>query len=204
MYKNFLKRPLDILLSGGALLILSPIFLIISLLVLKYHGRPILFSQPRPGKGEKIFSMYKFRSMTNENDKNGNLLPDDERLTKFGRTLRSTSLDELPELLNIVKGDMSIVGPRPLLISYLPFYKKNEKMRHTVRPGLTGLAQINGRNLSNWDDRLSDDVKYVENITFKNDYKIILKTIKTVLFKENITIGKEHIMKDLNEERSSI
>lgn len=204
MYKSFLKRPVDILIAGGALLVLSPVLLIVSLLVLKYHGRPILFSQKRPGKDEKIFSMYKFRSMTNEKDENGNLLSDDERLTKFGRTLRSTSLDELPELLNIVKGDMSIVGPRPLLISYLPFYKKVEKMRHTVRPGLTGLAQINGRNLSNWDDRLSDDVKYVENITMRNDLNIILKTIRTVLFKENITIGREHIMKDLNEERSNI
>lgn len=202
MYKIFLKRPFDIIVAGGALLLLSPIMLIISLLVLKYHGRPVLFSQERPGKHEKIFSMYKFRTMNNDKDEYGNLLPDDERLTKFGRTLRATSLDELPELINIVKGDMSLVGPRPLLIEYLPYYKKEEQLRHTVRPGLTGLAQINGRNLSSWDERLGNDVKYVKNIKFINDIKIIISTIKKVLFKEDIVVGKNHIMKKLHEERS--
>lgn len=202
MYKKFIKRPFDMIIAGGALIFFSPILLIVSLLVLKYHGRPVLFSQKRPGKDEQIFSMYKFRTMNSETDKNGNLLPDDERLTKFGRTLRATSLDELPELINIVKGDMSLVGPRPLLIEYLPYYKKEEKLRHSVRPGLTGLAQINGRNLSSWNDRLENDVKYVKKITFLNDIKIIISTIKKVIFKEDIVVGKDHIMKKLHEERS--
>lgn len=202
MYKKFIKRPFDMIIAVGALIFFSPILLIVSLLVLKYHGRPVLFSQKRPGKDEQIFSMYKFRTMNSETDKNGNLLPDDERLTKFGRTLRATSLDELPELINIVKGDMSLVGPRPLLIEYLPYYKKEEKLRHSVRPGLTGLAQINGRNLSSWNDRLENDVKYVKNITFLNDIKIIISTIKKVIFKEDIVVGKDHIMKKLHEERS--
>lgn len=202
MYKRFLKRPFDIIIAGGVLLFLSPILLIVSLLVLKYHGRPILFSQQRPGKNGRIFSMYKFRTMNNDIDEEGNLLPDDARLTKFGRTLRATSLDELPELINIVKGDMSLVGPRPLLIEYLPYYKDEEKLRHSVRPGLTGLAQVNGRNLSSWNDRLSNDVKYVKNISLLNDIKIILKTIRKVVFKEDIVVGKDHIMKKLHEERS--
>lgn len=202
MYKKFIKRPFDMIIAVGALIFFSPILLIVSLLVLKYHGRPVLFSQKRPGKDEQIFSMYKFRTMNSETDKNGNLLPDDERLTKFGRTLRATSLDELPELINIVKGDMSLVGPRPLLIEYLPYYKKEEKLRHSVRPGLTGLAQINGRNLSSWNDRLENDVKYVKKITFLNDIKIIISTIKKVIFKEDIVVGKDHIMKKLHEERS--
>lgn len=202
MYKKFIKRPFDMIIAVGALIFFSPILLIVSLLVLKYHGRPVLFSQKRPGKDEQIFSMYKFRTMNSETDKNGNLLPDDERLTKFGRALRATSLDELPELINIVKGDMSLVGPRPLLIEYLPYYKKEEKLRHSVRPGLTGLAQINGRNLSSWNDRLENDVKYVKKITFLNDIKIIISTIKKVIFKEDIVVGKDHIMKKLHEERS--
>lgn len=202
MYKKFIKRPFDMIIAVGALIFFSPILLIVSLLVLKYHGRPVLFSQKRPGKDEQIFSMYKFRTMNSETDKNGNLLPDDERLTKFGRTLRATSLDELPELINIVKGDMSLVGPRPLLIEYLPYYKKEEKLRHSVRPGLTGLAQINGRNLSSWNERLENDVKYVKKITFLNDIKIIISTIKKVIFKEDIVVGKDHIMKKLHEERS--
>ena len=202
MYKKFFKRPFDIIIAGGALVFLSPILIIISLLVLKYHGRPVLFSQKRPGEDEKIFSMYKFRTMNNDTDEEGNLLPDDARLTRFGRTLRATSLDELPELINIVKGDMSLVGPRPLLIEYLPYYKNEEKLRHSIRPGLTGLAQINGRNLSSWNDRLDNDVKYVKNISFLNDIKIILSTIRKVIFKEDIVVGKDHIMKKLHEERS--
>ncbi len=203
MYKNILKRPLDILVSLGAIVILSPILLTISILVLKNHGRPILFSQKRPGKNEVIFSMYKFRSMTNEINNRGDLLPDDVRLTKFGRTLRSTSLDELPELFNILKGDMSLVGPRPLLTRYLGFYSDEERLRHSVRPGLTGLAQVNGRNLSGWNERLADDVKYVKNISLINDIKIIIRTIKTVLFKENISIGKSHVIENLDVERKN-
>lgn len=202
MYKIYFKRPLDIIIAGSALIVLSPILLIICLFVLKYHGQPILFSQKRPGKDEKIFSMYKFRTMNNNTDEQGNLFPDDERLTKFGRTLRATSLDELPELINIVKGDMSLVGPRPLLKEYLPYYNEDEKIRHSVRPGLTGLAQINGRNLSSWDDRLNNDVKYVKNISFLSDVKIILSTIRKVFLKEDIVVGKDHIMKKLYEERS--
>lgn len=154
-------------------------------------GSPIIFKQKRPGKDEKIFTMYKFRSMSDQKDKNGNLLSDKERLTKFGRVLRSTSLDELPELFNILKGDMSIVGPRPLAIVYLEYYNEEEKKRHSVRPGLTGLAQINGRNLSNWDERFKNDIEYVENISFANDFKIILKTIKKVLLKEDVVARGE-------------
>ena len=154
-------------------------------------GSPIIFKQKRPGKDEKIFTMYKFRSMSDQKDKNGNLLSDKDRLTKFGRVLRSTSLDELPELFNILKGDMSIVGPRPLAIVYLEYYNEEEKKRHSVRPGLTGLAQINGRNLSNWDERFKNDIEYVENISFANDFKIILKTIKKVLLKEDVVARGE-------------
>lgn len=204
MYETLFKRPLDFILSGSMIIILSPLFLILSLLVLKKHGRPVLFSQKRPGKDEKIFSMYKFRTMTNETDEKGKLLADDERLTKFGRALRSTSLDELPELINIVKGDMSFVGPRPLLISYLPYYKEEERLRHTVKPGLTGYAQVNGRNLSSWDKRLDNDIKYIRNITLINDIKILIKTIKIVVFKEDIVIGKDHVMKNLDMERKDI
>lgn len=158
MYKKFMKRFLDLVLSIMAFIILMPLMLIIYILVRVKLGKPAIFKQERPGKDEKIFTLYKFRTMTDEKDENGNLLPDEQRLTKFGKILRSTSLDELPELINIIKGDMSIVGPRPLLIKYLPFYTKEERKRHNVRPGLTGLAQINGRNLLNWDDRFKSDI----------------------------------------------
>lgn len=167
MYKKFMKRFLDLVLSIMAFIILMPLMLIIYILVRVKLGKPAIFKQERPGKDEKIFTLYKFRTMTDEKDENGNLLPDEQRLTKFGKILRSTSLDELPELINIIKGDMSIVGPRPLLIKYLPFYTKEERKRHNVRPGLTGLAQINGRNLLNWDDRFKSDIKYIEEISFK-------------------------------------
>ena len=169
MYKKYIKRLLDIILSGVALILLSPILLIVAILVRTKLGSPVIFHQERPGKDEKIFTLCKFRTMTDARDENGNLLPDSVRLTKFGKLLRATSLDELPELWNIFKGDMSIIGPRPLLVSYLPYYTEKEKLRHSVRPGLTGLAQVSGRNFIDWDRRIAKDVEYVENLTFAMD-----------------------------------
>ena len=181
MYRKFIKRLLDIILSGGALILLSPVFLILAILVRVKLGSPVIFHQERPGKDEKIFTLCKFRTMTDERDENGELLPDAIRLTKFGKLLRATSLDELPELWNIFIGDMSIVGPRPLLVSYLPYYTDREQLRHTVRPGLTGLAQVSGRNYIDWDNRLKKDVEYVKNLSFMMDMKVIFMTIKVVL-----------------------
>ena len=186
MYRKFVKRLLDIVLSLLALIILSPILLIIFILVRIKLGKPAIFKQQRPGKNEKIFTLYKFRTMTEEKDEEGNLLPDEKRLTKFGKILRKTSLDELPELVNILKGDMSIVGPRPLAVIYLPYYNEDEKHRHDVRPGLTGLAQVNGRNTLLWEEKFKYDLEYIHNITFINDCKIILKTIKKVFKEEGI------------------
>ena len=179
---------MDFILSLIAIIVLSPVMLIVALLVRINLGSPVIFKQERPGLNEKIFTMYKFRTMTDERDENGELLPDRERLTKFGKFLRSTSLDELPELFNILKGDMSIVGPRPLAVIYLPYYNEREKLRHTVRPGLTGLAQINGRNTVNWEDRFNFDIKYVENITFLLDMSIILKTLLKVFKREGVAV----------------
>lgn len=186
IYGRYIKRLLDCTLSLCALILLSPIILVVSILVRIKLGSPILFKQNRPGKNEKIFTMYKFRTMTDEKDENGELLPDDVRLTKFGKMLRSTSLDELPELWNILKGNMSIVGPRPLLIEYLSYYNEEEKHRHDVRPGLTGLAQINGRNTISWDEKFRIDIDYVEEILFVKDIKIIFNTIKYVFKREGI------------------
>ena len=188
MYRKYIKRLLDFILSLLALIILSPILLAIYILVRIKLGKPAIFKQKRPGKDEKIFTLYKFRTMTDEKDEKGNLLPDEKRLTKFGNILRKTSLDELPELVNILKGDMSIIGPRPLAVVYLPYYNKQEKHRHDVRPGLTGLAQVNGRNTLIWEDRFKYDLEYVNNITFLNDCKIILKTIKKVFKEEGIEV----------------
>jgi len=202
IYESLFKRILDVFLSGIALLVLSPVLLIVAMLVRFKLGSPIFFKQERPGKNEKIFNMYKFRTMTDETDNQGNLLSDEKRLTNFGKTLRSTSLDELPELWNIFKGDMSIVGPRPLLIRYLPYYTNEERLRHKVRPGLTGLAQINGRNNLNWDERLSLDVQYASNISFLNDINIIIQTIKKVVAKSDIASGNELTMRSLDIERS--
>ncbi len=186
MYVNFFKRLLDFTLSLTALIVLSPILLILTVLgAVKMKGNPF-FTQKRPGKNEKSFKLIKFRTMTCETDENGNLLPDEKRLTRYGMILRSTSLDELPELVNILKGDMSIVGPRPLLISYLPWYTEIERIRHTVRPGLTGWAQINGRNSVSWDARLALDVEYVHNISFVMDLKIFFLTIRKVLCREDV------------------
>lgn len=187
MYKHFFKRLLDILLSLIAIIILSPIYIVVAILVKTKLGSPVLFTQERPGKNEKIFKMYKFRSMTDDKDEEGNLLLDEVRLTKFGKLLRSTSLDELPELFNILKGDMSIVGPRPLLVKYLPRYNEHQKHRHDVKPGFTGWAQCNGRNAISWEEKFDLDVYYVNHISILLDVKIIFKTIKTVLFREGIS-----------------
>ena len=185
-YRKYGKRFLDIILSLLAIIILSPILLIVALLVRIRLGSPILFTQERPGKDEKIFKLYKFRTMTDEKDEAGNLLPDSVRLTKYGKILRSTSLDELPELWNILIGDMSIVGPRPLAIQYLPYYTENERKRHSIRPGLTGLAQVNGRNSLSWEERFKFDVNYVETMSLTLDAKILMKTIKNVISKSDI------------------
>lgn len=181
MYKNCIKRCLDFLLSLCAIIILSPVLLVLCILVRTKLGSPVFFRQERPGRNEQIFTLCKFRTMTDERDANGGLLPDAVRLTKFGKFLRATSLDELPELFNILKGDMSIIGPRPLLVSYLPYYSEREKLRHSVRPGLTGLAQVSGRNFIDWDKRMEKDVEYVENLTLAMDLKVLWMTVKTVL-----------------------
>ena len=202
MYRHFFKRFFDFFLSLFAILVLSPIFLILTLVGAVAMGGNPFFTQRRPGRREKIFRLIKFRTMTNKRDAEGNLLPDDVRLTKYGRFLRSTSLDELPELFNILIGDMSIVGPRPLLVSYLPYYTEEERHRHDVRPGLTGLAQVNGRNLLSWDDRFAMDVKYVRGISLFLDISIIWKTFVNVIRRKDIAVGSGHIMKNLNVERS--
>ncbi|WP_322551818.1 sugar transferase [Priestia megaterium] len=186
IYRKYTKRLLDIILSLIAIICLSFVFLIVAFLVRVKLGSPVLFKQQRPGMDEKIFLMYKFRTMTDARGRDGELLPDDVRLTKFGKFLRSTSLDELPELFNILKGDMSLVGPRPLLVQYLPLYNGYQKRRHEVRPGLSGLAQVNGRNAISWEEKFNLDVKYVENVSFLSDIKIIFLTIKKVFVREGI------------------
>ncbi len=186
-YEKFIKRPQDLILSLVSLILLSPILLVIAVLVRLKLGSPVLFTQERPGLNEKIFKMYKFRTMTDERGEDGELLPDSVRLTKFGKRLRTTSLDELLELWNIVRGDMAIVGPRPLLIQYLELYNEHQKRRHDVRPGLSGHAQVNGRNAISWEDKFDLDVKYVDNISFVGDWKIIFLTINKVFVKEGIS-----------------
>lgn len=187
MYRHFFKRFFDFVLSLIAIIILSPVYIIVAILVRVKLGSPVIFTQERPGKDEKIFKMYKFRSMTSETDEEGNLLPDEVRLTSFGKKLRSTSLDELPELFNILKGDMSIVGPRPLLVKYLPLYNDLQKHRHDVSPGLTGWAQVNGRNAISWEDKFRLDVEYTEKCSFLLDLKILFMTVSSVLKKEGIS-----------------
>lgn len=194
MYEHFFKRLIDIVLSASALIVLSPVFVIVSILVRTKLGSPILFRQPRPGKNEKVFMLYKFRTMTDQRDAHGNLLSDDKRLTSFGKMLRSTSLDEFPEFLNILKGDMSLIGPRPLLVEYLPLYNHEQKKRHNVRPGLTGFAQINGRNAISWEEKFALDVEYVNNITFIGDMKIFFLTIQKVFKREGISSATEVTM----------
>src|SRR5690606_30812971 len=185
-YRRFIKRPMDFILSLMAIVALSPVLLVVAILVRTKLGSPVLFKQKRPGLNDKVFMMYKFRTMTDERDENGELLPDSVRLTKFGKFLRSTSLDELPELFNILKGDMSIIGPRPLLVQYLPLYNEHQKRRHEVRPGLSGLAQISGRNAISWEDKFNLDVEYVDSVSFIGDWKIIFLTIKKVFVREGI------------------
>lgn len=201
-YEKYIKRPQDFCCALAAIIVLSPIMAVTAVLVGVKLGSPVIFKQERPGLHGKIFTLYKFRTMTDAKDKNGNLLPDEDRLTKFGKMLRSTSLDELPELLNILRGDMAVVGPRPLLVEYLPYYTKEEKHRHDVRPGLTGLAQINGRNTLTWEEKFSYDIKYVKNISFVNDVKIILKTVEKVFKRSDILIGKEFKVGKLLVERA--
>lgn len=186
IYRTFVKRWMDFTLSLITILILSPVLLIVAVLVRVKLGSPVLFKQERPGRNEKVFMMYKFRTMTDERNENGELLPDSVRLTKFGKFLRSTSLDELPELFNILKGDMSIIGPRPLLVQYLPLYNQHQKRRHEVRPGLSGLAQVSGRNAISWEEKFNLDVEYVDNVSFIEDWKIILLTVKKVFAREGI------------------
>lgn len=186
IYRRYIKRPMDFILSLIAIIVLSPVLLAVAILVKINLGSPVIFKQQRPGLNEKIFTLYKFRTMTDERDENGELLPDSARLTQFGKLLRSTSLDELPELFNILKGDMSIVGPRPLLIQYLPLYNDHQKRRHEVRPGLTGLAQVSGRNAISWEDKFDLDVKYVNDVSFIVDWMIIFLTFKKVFAKEGI------------------
>ncbi|MBD5521024.1 MAG: sugar transferase [Lachnospiraceae bacterium] len=187
MYRNCIKRLLDIIISLCGIIVLSPVYLVLAILVRVKLGSPVLFKQERPGKDEKIFKLYKFRSMTDAKDENGNLLPDEDRLPAFGKKLRSTSLDELPELFNILKGDMSIIGPRPLLVRYLPRYNEFQKHRHDVRPGLTGLAQTHGRNAITWEKKFEYDVEYVNNLSFSLDVKIFLETVRAVLKREGIS-----------------
>lgn len=193
-YERFVKRGLDAFLATGALIVLSPVLLVTAVLVRVKLGSPVLFTQERPGRDGKIFKLYKFRSMTDARDEKGELLPDDQRLPAFGQKLRSTSLDELPELINMIKGDMAVVGPRPLLVRYLPRYNAHQARRHEVRPGFTGLAQVHGRNAISWEEKFDWDVKYVDNITFKGDCKIIIDTVKTVLHKDGISAAGEATM----------
>lgn len=204
IYEKYIKRPLDAFLSTGALIVFSPILFITALLVRIKLGSPIFFTQERPGRNEKIFKLYKFRTMTDEKDENGELLPDDVRLTKFGCALRATSLDELPELLNIIKGDMAVVGPRPLLIGYLPYYNDKEHQRHDVRPGLTGLAQVNGRNVITWDAKFAMDIKYALCVTFLGDVKIVLETVGKVFKREGISSETSSTMEDFRDYCKSI
>ena len=201
LYNKYIKRILDILISLTFIVLFSWLYLILTILVRIKLGSPVLFCQERPGYNEKIFKLYKFRTMTDKRDENGNLLPDSERLTKFGSMLRSTSLDELPEMFNILKGDMSLIGPRPLLVEYLPYYTEEERRRHSVRPGLTGLAQVSGRNYLAWDKRLAKDVEYVNHISFIMDLRIIIKTIMVVFKKEDVSVDTNVVEGYLWDER---
>lgn len=204
IYRRFVKRLLDICISGIALIILSPVLLLVAVLVRVKLGSPVIFHQERPGLREKIFTLCKFRTMTDERDENGELLPDSVRLTSFGSFLRKSSLDELPELWNIFKGDMSLIGPRPLLVSYLPWYTEREKLRHTVRPGLTGLAQVSGRNFIEWDKRLEKDVEYVEQLSFWMDLKVLVKTIQVILAKDDVAVDTDAVEGNLAQIRKKL
>lgn len=203
-YEKFVKRFLDIFLSGMALIVLSPLLLVTAILVRVKLGSPVIFCQERPGRDEKIFKLHKFRSMSDARDENGNLLPDEIRLGRFGRTLRATSLDELPELWDIFRGKMSIVGPRPLLVEYLPYYTGNERHRHDVRPGLTGLAQINGRNTLTWEQKFAYDLEYVQHISFITDLRILLGTVGKVLNRSGVQVNTQSSEGNLARIRSCV
>ena len=203
-YEKYIKRLLDIVLSGCALIVLSPLLLVTAILVRVKLGSPVIFCQERPGRDEKIFKLHKFRSMSNARDENGNLLPDEIRLGKFGRNLRATSLDELPELWDIFRGKMSIVGPRPLLVEYLPYYTENERHRHDVRPGLTGLAQINGRNTLTWEQKFAYDLEYVQHISFITDLRILLGTVGKVLNRSGVQVNTQSSEGNLARIRSCV
>ncbi|WP_340198831.1 sugar transferase [Ascidiimonas sp. W6] len=203
MYKFFVKRILDFTASLIMILMISPIFLFITFfLFFANNGKPF-FVQKRPGKNEKIFEILKFKTMNDKKDEQGNLLPDKDRLTSIGTFLRRTSLDEIPQLINVLRGEMSFIGPRPLLIQYLPYYKENEKIRHSILPGITGLAQVSGRNLLSWDARLAADVEYVKRISFILDVEILIKTIQNVITSKDIVVDPESIMPNLKDERST-
>ena len=202
-YEKYIKRPLDCVLAACALLILSPLLGVVALLVRVKLGAPVIFHQERPGRGERIFRLCKFRTMTDARDEKGELLSDSKRLTKIGSVLRRTSLDGLPELINILKGDMSFIGPRPLLVRYLPYYTEREKRRHEVRPGLSGLAQVSGRNYIGWNKRLELDVQYVDKITFVGDLKIIVQTIKNVLWQKDVAVDTDAVEPALDAERKN-
>ena len=198
MYAKYIKRCLDFILSLIALIVLSPLMLVLYILVRIKLGKPAIFKQKRPGKDEKIFTLYKFRTMTDEKDENGQLLPDEVRITKFGNFLRRSSLDELPEMFNILKGDMSLIGPRPLLVKYLPYYTKREHLRHSIRPGLTGYAQAHGRNTITWEQKFEYDVWYVEHLSFMTDMKVIIDTIRTVFSHSDVVLNA---LEDFDEYR---
>ena len=205
MYQKYFKRLVDVLCSLAAIIVFSWLYIIVAILVRIKLGSPVIFKQARPGKDEKIFNLYKFRTMTDERDDDGNLLPDDVRLTKFGRLLRKTSLDELPEAFNILKGDMSVVGPRPLLVKYLHRYNEEQKRRHEVRPGLTGLAQVSGRNAITWEEKFEYDIKYVDNITFIGDVKIIFLTVwKAFVKEEGISAEGEATMGEFTGKKEDV
>ena len=204
IYEKYIKRPQDFLCATTATIVLSPILVGTALLVQKNLGAPVLFTQERPGRNGEVFKLYKFRSMTEDRDEKGEMLSDEDRLTKFGRILRSTSLDELPELFNIIKGDMAVVGPRPLLVRYLPRYSRHQARRHEVRPGFTGLAQVSGRNELSWEEKFNKDVEYVDNINFIGDWKIVLETVKIVFKREGISSDTSSTMEEfMGEETNS-
>ena len=198
IYQNYVKRFFDIIISGIFIILLSPVYLVLAVLVRVKLGSPVLFHQKRPGKKEVIFNMYKFRTMTDEKDQNGEYLPDEQRLNSFGKKLRSTSLDELPELFNIFRGEMSIVGPRPLLIKYLPYYTEEEKRRHDVRPGLTGLAQVNGRNALGWEDRFCYDIEYIDHCSLWMDIKVLWMTVFRVVKRSGALSGASQTVEDFD------
>ena len=205
MYRKYVKRVMDVICALAAIIVFSWLFIIVGVMVRIKLGKPVIFTQARPGKDEKIFKLYKFRTMTDKKDEEGNLLPDEQRLTSFGRFLRKTSLDELPEAWNILKGDMSVVGPRPLLVEYLDRYNETQKHRHDVRPGLTGLAQISGRNLLDWDERFEKDIEYVRNVTFFGDVRIVFLTVWTAFFKrEGISQQGQATMKKFSGSRETV